>query len=199
MVTREAATEQLKKLGVESPTDEQITTYLNNVNAEAIKEQNKAKDLKEKADKATELQKQLDEINEKGLSEAEKANKALEEANKKITELTSHSFKAEAKAILSKAGLEDADVDVLIPGMVAGLEKVEDVQARANAYVGAISKIRENAIKEKEKKDLDGTGTPGGNPGGDDKKTEAAKYAETMVKTSSSESKGSDAIIGNYK
>lgn len=198
-MTRSECKQKLIDLGIAEPTEEQVTAYLDSVTAETKKEKDKADKLKEQADKATELQKQLDEINEKGLSEAEKANKALEEANKKITELTSHSFKAEAKAILSKAGLEDADVDVLIPGMVSGLEKVEDVQARANAYVGAISKIRENAIKEREKKDLDGTGTPGGNPGGDDKKTEATKYAETMVKTNSSESKGSDAIIGNYK
>ena len=188
--------EILKELGL---TDEQIEQIMAENGKDVQSEKTKADKLKEQAEKATELQKQLDEINEKGLSETEKANKALEDANKKIAELTSNTFKSEAKAILSKAGLEDADIDVLIPGMVAGLDKVEDVQSRANAYVGAISKIRENAIKEKEKKDLDGTGTPGGNPGGDDKKTEAAKYAETMVKTNSSESKGSDAIIGNYK
>jgi len=198
-MTRAECKQKLIDLGIAEPTEENITTYLDSITAETKKEKDKADKLKEQADKATELQKQLDEINEKGLSEAEKANKALEEANKKITELTSNTFKSEAKAILSKAGLEDADVDILIPGMVAGLEKVEDVQARANAYVGAISKVRENAIKEKEKKDLDDTHTPGGNPSGDDKKTEAAKYAEGLVKTNSSESKGSDAIIGNYK
>ena len=42
MVTREQATEHLKAFGVENPTDEQITTYLNNVNAEAVKEKSKA-------------------------------------------------------------------------------------------------------------------------------------------------------------
>lgn len=198
-MTRAECKQKLIDLGIAEPTEENITTYLDSITDETKKEKDRADKLKEQADKSTELQKQLDEINEKGLSETEKANKALEEANKKITELTSNTLKSEAKAILSKAGLEDADVDILIPGMVAGLEKVEDVQARANAYVGAIGKVRENAIKEKEKKDLDGTGTPGGNPGGDDKKTEAAKYAEDLVKTNSSESKGSDAIIGNYK
>lgn len=198
-MTRAECKQKLIDLGIAEPTEENITTYLDSITDETKKEKDRADKLKEQADKSTELQKQLDEINEKGLSETEKANKALEEANKKITELTSNTFKSEAKAILSKAGLEDADVDILIPGMVAGLEKVEDVQARANAYVSAIGKVRENAVKEKEKKDLDGTGTPGGNPGGDDKKTEAAKYAEDLVKTNSSESKGSDAIIGNYK
>lgn len=199
MVTREAATEQLKSLGVESPTDEQITAYLNNVNAEAIKEQNKAKNLKDKADKADELQKQLDEINQNGLSDLEKANKSNEALQNQIKELQNNSFKSEAKAILSKSGLDDADVDALIPGMVAGLDKVEDVQARANAYAGTIGKVRENAIKEKEKNDLNGTKTPGGNPGGDENKTSAAKYAETLVKANGSDSKDSGSIISNYK
>jgi len=198
-MTREQAKSQLIALGISEPTDKQISDLLDSVTAETKKEKDKADKLKEQADKATELQKQLDEINEKGLSDLEKMKKANEALVSQVSELKGNGFKSEAKAILSKAGLEDADIDVLIPGMVAGLDKVEDVQSRANAYVGAISKIRENAIKEKEKKDLDGTGTPGGNPGGDDKKTEAAKYAETMVKTNSSESKGSDAIIGNYK
>ena len=52
MVTREQASEQLKAVGVENPTDEQITTYLNNVNAEANKEKSKADKYKEDASKA---------------------------------------------------------------------------------------------------------------------------------------------------
>ena len=68
-----------------------------------------------------------------------------------MLELTSNTLKSEAKAILSKAGLEDADVDILIPGMVAGLEKVEDVQARANAYVDfAIAVAKELDLFEDE-------------------------------------------------
>jgi len=183
MVTREQATEQLKSLGVETPTDEQITSYLNNVNAEAIKEQNKAKAFKEKADKAEDLQKQLDELNQNGLSDLEKANKANEDLQKQIASLRDTSLKSEAKAILSKlseSGLEDADIEALIPGMVAGLEKVEDVQARANAYVGSFNKVRENAVKQKEKEDLDNTDTPGGSGGNDnnnDDDSDGAKYA----------------------
>lgn len=198
-MTREQAKSQLIALGIENPTDKQISDLLDSVTAETKKEKDKADKLKEQADKAAELQKQLDEINEKGLSDLEKANKTNEALQNQIKELQNNSFKSEAKAILGKSGLDDADVDALIPGMVAGLDKVEDVQARANAYVGAISKVRENAIKEKEKKDLDGTGTPGGNQGGDENKTDAAKYAETLVKSNGTGSKDSADIIGKYK
>ena len=181
MVTREQASEQLKAVGVENPTDEQITTYLNNVNAEANKEKSKADKYKEDASKAADLQKQLDDLQSQNLSDAEKAQKENEKLQQQIAELTSSNFRSEAKAILKGSGLEDADIDTLLPGMIAGLDKVEDVQARANAYVSAMNKFRDNAIKEHDKDVLDGTKTPGGDgdPGEDDK-TEDVINAEKI-------------------
>lgn len=181
MVTREQATEQLKAVGVENPTDEQITTYLNNVNAEAIKEKSKADKYKEDADRAKDLQKQLDDLQSQNLSDAEKAQKENEKLQQQIAELTSSNFRSEAKAILKGSGLEDADIDALLPGMIAGLDKVEDVQARANAYISAMNKFRDNAIKEHDKEVLDNTGTPGGEGGsGGDDKTEDVINAEKI-------------------
>ena len=200
MVTREQATEHLKAFGVENPTDEQITTYLNNVNAEAVKEKSKADKYKKDADKAADLQKQLDDLQSQNLTDTEKAQKENEKLLQQIAELTSNNFKSEAKAILKGAGIEDTDIDALIPGMIAGLEKVEDVQARANAYISAMNKYRDNAIKEHDKEVLDGTGTPGADGGnGDDTKTDAEIFAESMVKESASENKGANDIIGAYK
>lgn len=200
MVTREQATEQLKAVGVENPTDEQITTYLNNVNAEAIKEKSKADKYKEDADKAKELEQQLTELQNQNLTDTEKAQKENEKLQQQIAELTSSNFRSEAKAILKGSGLEDTDIDALLPGMIAGLDKVEDVQARANAYVSAMNKVRDNAIKEHDKEVLDGTGTPGASGGNEDEtKTEAEKFAETMVKENAAEAKGAEDIIGAYK
>lgn len=181
MVTREQATEQLKAVGVENPTDEQITTYLNNVNAEAIKEKSKADKYKEDADKAADLQKQLDDLQNQSLTDAEKKQKENEQLQQKIAELQANGFKSEAKAILKGSGMDDADIDALLPGMIAGLDKVEDVQARANAYVSAMNKVRDNAIKEHDKDVLDSTKTPGGegDSGGDDK-TEDVINAEKI-------------------
>lgn len=181
MVTREQASEQLKAVGVENPTDEQITTYLNNVNAEANKEKSKADKYKEDAIKAADLQKQLDDLQSQNLSDAEKAQKENEKLQQQIAELTSSNFRSEAKAILKGSGLEDADIDTLLPGMIAGLDKVEDVQARANAYVSAMNKFRDNAIKEHDKDVLDGTKTPGGDgDSGEDDKTEDVINAEKI-------------------
>ena len=197
---REEAKQKLIDLGIAEPTEEQISSLLDSVTAETKSEKARADKYKEDASKAADLQKQLDDLQSQNLSDAEKAQKENEKLQQKIAELTSSNFRSEAKAILKGSGLEDSDVDALLPGMIAGLDKVEDVQARANAYVSAMNKFRDNAIKEHDKDVLDGTKTPGaGDDGGDDKKTEAEKFAEAMVKESASEAKGADDIIGAYK
>lgn len=68
-------------------TDEQITNLLNQNNSEVATEKNKAKQYKAKADKADELQTQLDDLQAGNMTELEKANKALETANQQIAEL----------------------------------------------------------------------------------------------------------------
>ena len=86
-MTREQARQKLISFGVAEPTDEQISDLLNSINAETKKEKDRADGYKAKADKADELQTQLDELNNQNLSDIEKANKALETANNRIAEL----------------------------------------------------------------------------------------------------------------
>lgn len=68
-------------------TDDQITNLLNQNNSEVATEKKKAKQYREKAGTADELQKKLDELEAGNLSEIEKANKALDAANQQIAEL----------------------------------------------------------------------------------------------------------------
>lgn len=178
---REEAKQKLIDLGIAEPTEEQISSLLDSVTAETKSEKARADKYKEDASKAADLQKQLDDLQSQNLSDAEKAQKENEKLLQQIAELTSNNFKSEAKAILKGSGLEDADVDALLPGMIAGLDKVEDVQARANAYVSAMNKFRDNAIKEHDKEVLNDTGTPGGEGGsGGDDKTEDVLNAEKI-------------------
>ncbi len=191
MVTREQATEQLKAVGVENPTEEQITTYLNNVNAEAIKEKSKADLYKAKADKADDLERQLTDLQNQNLTDAEKQQKENEKLQQQIKELTESNLKTEAKAILTKAGLSDEDIEALLPGMIA--DSLENTQARANTYVTTMNKFKDNAIKEHDKTALDNTGTPGGGTG-DDKKTNAEKIAEKLFSSKKQENN----ILSHY-
>lgn len=198
MVSREQAKTQLQAVGVENPTEEQITAYLNNVNAEAIKEKAKADQLKEKAGKADELQTQLDTLQNQNLTDSEKLQKQIEALQQQNADLTANNFKSEAKAILSKAGITDDAIDSLLPGMVAGLDNVEDVQTRANAYVTAMNKFRDDAIAAHDKEVLDGTQTPGAGGSGGDDKTEDVKMAEDIAKSFDNGSKEASEVFKNY-
>ena len=84
-------------------------------------------------------------------------------------------------------------------GVVAGAEKIEDVQSRANAYVSLIKKSSESAVKEYTKAALDSTHVPGGEtPKPDDNKSEAVKLAEQMASTRSDSIKTAQTSLDYY-
>ena len=102
-MTRAEAKQQLISLGIAEPTEEQITNLLNSVNAETQKEKQRADALKADADKAAELQAELDRINNEKLSDVEKANKALETANNRIAELErNQAISAQRSSVMGK-------------------------------------------------------------------------------------------------
>lgn len=196
-MTRTQAKQQLIDLGISEPTEEQITKLLDSVTEETKSEKARADKYKEKADKADAFEKELNDLKDQNLSDDEKRQKEKEQLEQKVAELTANSFKSEAKAILKGAGMDDESIEALLPGMIA--DTLENTQARANAYVSAMNKSIENAIKAKEKDDLDGTGTPGGDNGGDGKeKTEAEKFAESFGKEAGEAVKASSDIISSY-
>lgn len=175
---REEARQKLIDLGIAEPTEEQISSLLDSVTEETKSEKARADKYKEDADKAKDLQRQLDDLQSQNFTDAEKAQQENEKLQQQIAELRSDGFKAEAKAILKGSGLEDTDIEALLPGMIAGLDKVEDVQTRTNAYVSAMNKVRDNAIKKHDEDVLNGTGTPGGD--GEPGKTDDVINAEKI-------------------
>ena len=101
-MTREQAKQKLVALGIAEPTEEQVTDFLNTIGTETKKEKDRADGLKAKADKADELQTQLDDLNSQNLSDIEKANKALETANSRIAELERAQAITERRNIVSE-------------------------------------------------------------------------------------------------
>ena len=173
-MTREQAKQKLISFGVAEPTDEQISDLLNSINAETKKEKDRADGYKAKADKADELQTQLDELNNQNLSDIEKANKALETANNRIAELekaqtiatqrnsVAEKFKVtseQAKQIVKDDGSLDYDV---LGQIISDKEK-----AAATAKEQEIAKNATNPV--------------GGSAGGSNEpKTTAEKIAQKM-------------------
>lgn len=108
-MNRQQAIENLKSLGIEEPTDDQVTAYLNTVHGESKKEKDRAEQYKAQADKATELmkqqQKQLDDVTNANLSDIEKANKDTQDALNKVAELEKKLLRTEQLGKLAEKGI----------------------------------------------------------------------------------------------
>lgn len=173
-MTREQAKSNLVSFGVTEPTDEQITSYLNSVNGEAKKEKDRADKYKLDADKATELQRKLDEIANQNLSEVEKANKATEDALAQVAALQKRIDRAEQLKALAEKGITGEQAEKLIS---------EDGKLDYE-ILGQIISDRETAAKAaKEQEIANNQGNPGGGQAnGDDPNAtpEDVKNAKTL-------------------
>lgn len=180
-------------------TEEQITALLNINGADIETEKKKNVDPK--------VLKQLQEdsaaykkLQDADLTDAEKIQKALDDAAASKAEFAKKSNRLDVEKILVGVGLAEEDYKDLIDGLVS--EDAEASKALATNLAAMLNKQKE-AVAQKTKEELmDGTQTPGGNGGsGDDKgeKTDAEKFAETMVKENASTAKGAADIIDAYK
>ena len=171
-MTREQSKQFLTSLGIENVTEEMITNHLNQINSAIKSEKDRAEKFRTEAEKVTDLQKQLDEINSKGLSEVERANKATEDALKKVAELEKNIKTMQTQKQLAELGIVGESAD-----------KFFDSEGNVDfSVLGQIlSETKKNAATEKEKELAGNAGNPGGqggSNGGDEEKSEGAIYAE---------------------
>lgn len=190
-MNREQATANLKSIGIEEPTQEQITNYLNQVNGETKREKDRADKYKADAELTAQLQAKIDEINNANLSELEKANLQTETANKKIAELEKDIKIMNLKTSLAENGIVGEDADNIVNGLSAGT-------LDANALGSLISKKVELAVAEKEKEFLLNTPNPNGGTGDPDEKSDAEKLAEKIGGTIGGDNKVSTDVVSKY-
>lgn len=133
-------------------TDEQITNLLNKSGEEMAREKEKANQYKAKADKADELQTQLDELQAGNMTELEKANKALETANQQIAKLQKDNAVRDLR--------ESAMSDFGITAEQAKTVVKEDGSFDTTSLGKIISDMKANAIAEYEKNALKDTPNP---------------------------------------
>ena len=166
-MTREQAKQNLVTIGVSEPTDEQITNYLNQVSGETQRERTRADKYKADADKATDLQKQLDEINQQGLSDLEKANNRTAELEKQLKTM-------QQKQSLAELGIIGESADKLI----------KEDGSLDYAVLGQIITDRETkASSAKEQELLKNTPNPNGGSGGKHEEPEPADVANAKNMT----------------
>lgn len=174
-MTREQAKQKLISFGVAEPTDEQISDLLNSINAETKKEKDRADGYKTKADKADELQTQLDELNSQNLSEVEKSNKALETANNRIAELE----KRDAVRTQRANAMEKFGITAEQASKVVTDDGATDYEVLGQIFADS----KKNAVAEYEKQKLADTPNPGGakDASSKDEKPDDVKNAESIT------------------
>ena len=172
-MTRVEAKAKLISYGIEEPTEEQITDLLNSIGAETKKEKDRADALKVKADKADDLQAELDKINEQNLSEVDKVNKLLEKANERVSELEKEkSISVQKSTVIEKFKVTAEQANQI----------VKDDGSLDYDILGQIISDKESAAAiAKEKEIRDNSGNPGGANGGNEP-TQASKGAEMAQK-----------------
>lgn len=188
-MTREQAKANLVNLGIAEPTDEQVTTYLNTVNGETKKEKDRADKYKLDADRASQLQKQLDDIANQNLSEVEKANKATEDALSQVAQLQKRIERSEQLKALAEKGITGEQAEKLI----------SDDGKLDFDVLGQIISERENAAKvAKEQEIANNQGNPNGGSSGEkiDEKPDDVKNAESI--TFGETPKGADEAFKYY-
>lgn len=190
-MTRENGKQNLIALGIEAPTDEQITNYLNQVCGETRREKERADKYKADSDENAELKKQLEDIANANLTEVEKANKETEKANGLIADLQKQIKAMETKTSLAELGIVGEQAEKLI-----NADGIVDF-----AVLGQIISERETkASSLKEKELLQNTPNPeGGNTNsGKDEKSEAEKIAETIGKSMAESNKFANDVLSQY-
>lgn len=195
-MTRQEAAKYLVTLGIAEPSEEQITNYLDMLSGQLKAESSKAERYKADAQKAAELEKQLEELQNNGLSEVEKLKKDLEASQKRNSELLKDNVRAEVKAILNGAGLSEEQYSKFIDGFVS--EDMEASKGRASAFVETVSGIRTSAEEKFKENLMDNTKGLGGENPKPDTKTEAEKFAEAYAANKKAASKTASDILNIY-
>lgn len=209
-MTREQAKQVLIGMGIEEPSDEQVTKYLDSVTGEVKKEKDKNTSLKEKADKAETLQKELDELKQQNMTDAEKQEaerkKEKEAVDKELADLKAALAESNKKALTSEITSAFANAGISTETYASAIkafasmpaDKSEDVMNEVKAFVDGISAANKTALETAkaawEEETLKSTPNPGGGAGdsNETKKSDASEYAKAYSARMNPEIKPAD-------
>lgn len=209
-MTREQAKQVLIGFGIEEPSEEQVTKYLDSVESETKKVKEKNTSLKEKADKADDLQKELDDLKAQNMSEAERQEaerqkekaeneKRISDLEKALAESNRKALSSEITSAFANAGLSTETYASAIKAFSSmPADKSEDVMKEVKTFVNGISEANKSTLDAAkaawEKEALEKTPNPGGGKSGGEpeKKSEASEYAKAYSARMCPENKPAD-------
>lgn len=206
-MTREQAKQVLIGMGIEEPSDEQVSKYLDSVTGEVKKEKDKNASLQEKANKAADLEKELEELKQQNMTDAEKAElerqkeKAANE--KRISDLESALATSQREALTGKITSIFANAGMqgdAYAGAIKAFSNMnkEDALKEAQTFVDGISEVNKTTLDTAkaawEKEILEKTPNPGGGAGdsNETKKSDASEYAKAYSARMNQEAKAAD-------
>lgn len=197
--------EDAKKIFPEA-TDEQITAFLNQSNSDVAREKAKAQKLKEDAEKVEALEKELEELKQQNMTEAEKAElerqkeKAANE--KRISDLESALATSQREALVGKITSIFANAGMKGDAYAGAIKafsnmNADDALKEAQTFVDGISAENKTALDTAkvawEKEALENTPNPGGGSGSKSTaKSDAAEFAKAYSAKMNQETKSAD-------
>lgn len=209
-MTREQAKQVLIGMGIEEPSDEQVSKYLDSVTGEVKKEKDKNASLQEKANKAADLEKELEELKQQNMTDAEKQEderrKEKEAVDKELADLKAALAESNKKALTSEITSAFANAGLSTEAYASAIkafasmpaDKTEDVMKEVQSFVNGISEANKTSLADAkaawEKEVLENTPNPGGGKSGGEpeKKSEASEYAKAYSARMCPENKPAD-------
>ena len=188
-MSREEAKQFLINSGVAEPTDEAINNLLNTIHASVKSAEDKALRYKSEADKVKDLQKQLDDINNEKLTDAEKASKAVEEANAKVQQLEQTVKTMQLQKSLAEIGITGEDATQLIG---------EDGSLNTEILGSILATREKNAVDVYKKQALDSTPSPDGKKADPEPDKPYKEIADRVAANKKAETEAVN-IIDSYK
>lgn len=192
MMKREEVKELMKSWGIEEPTDEQVTDYLNRMQKEVKIAEDKANKFKADADKVKDLEKQIEELNSANMTDLEKANKATEDAMNKVANLEKTVRQMEQLKALADIGIVGDDANGLFG---------EDGSLNTEKLGQIIDSREKAAVAAYQKDTLDKTPAPDGKKTDDDGDEDEKPYKDIVDRVAASKKAETEAvsIIDSYK
>ena len=190
MLKRDEVKQKLIDMGVTEPTEEQVNSYLAVISNELKASEDRAARYKAESDKVHDLEKQLKEANEKGLTDLELSQRKTEEALKEVETLRSTVKQMELLKSLADIGITGDDASGLIS---------EDGSLNTVKLGEIISNREKVAVDAFKKEALDKTPAP------DDKKPESEEeekpYKDIVDRVAATKKAETEAvsIIDSYK
>lgn len=187
---REEVRELMKSWGIEEPTDEQISDYLNRMQKEVKAAEDKATRYKADADRVKDLESQIEELSNANLTDLEKANKATEDALNQVANLQKTVTQMQLMKSLAEIGIVGEDADGLIS---------EDGSLNTEQLGKIIESREKTAVATYQKQTLDSTPAPDGKKGEDEE--EEKPYKDIVDRVAASKKAETEAvnIIDSYK